>query len=331
MVRKIEYTVSESGIAPAVSQFGGVQGEHQATELVFKIADELWAKLNSLKVNKGGRLVYRIDGYDGEGGEHNSDTKDLEQSISYFLEEALTFAGGNIRVVLVITLIKEDKTEMELYSFPALLKLKNRPFGFKRENESRESMSTLAEVAKNAAEQTEQDRDFVEAAEKRVAENLVGYIPLNANLEIIFDGGDSSATGEMFKTAVVNRILETADYVVQEGTSDNWTYRKWNSGVAECWFSGSVTIGNPVSTGITNIFLGSADVPTPFAFKNTDSMVCFASCKWNFTEWVEVYPQSPTVVKLRKFGNGNSFNITNGTPADTHNHKVSIYVKGYWK
>ena len=26
-----------------------------------------------------------------------------------------------------------------------------------------------------------------------------------------------------------------ADYVVEQGTSGDWTYRKWNSGVAECW------------------------------------------------------------------------------------------------
>jgi hypothetical protein len=27
----------------------------------------------------------------------------------------------------------------------------------------------------------------------------------------------------------------TADYVVEQGTSGIWTYRKWNSGLAECW------------------------------------------------------------------------------------------------
>lgn len=249
MVRKIEYAVSESGIVPAVSQFGGVQSEHKATELVFKIADELWAKLQSLKSSKGGRLVYRIDGYDGEGGEHNSNTADLVQSISYLLEEGLTFAGGNIRAVLVITLIKEDKTEMELYSFPALLKLTNRPFGFKSENESRESMSTLAEIAKTAAEQTEQDRDYVAAAEKRVEGNLAGYIPLNAKLEIIFDGGDSSAKGEIFNTAVANRILEMADYPIEEGFSGIWNYRKWKNGVVELWGQSTFTCTTHIEKG----------------------------------------------------------------------------------
>ena len=29
--------------------------------------------------------------------------------------------------------------------------------------------------------------------------------------------------------------LLKCDYVIEEGTSGIWTYRKWNSGVAECW------------------------------------------------------------------------------------------------
>lgn len=28
---------------------------------------------------------------------------------------------------------------------------------------------------------------------------------------------------------------QAEDYIVEEGTSGDWTYRKWNSGVAECW------------------------------------------------------------------------------------------------
>lgn len=28
---------------------------------------------------------------------------------------------------------------------------------------------------------------------------------------------------------------DVADFVVEQGTSGIWTYRKWNSGIAECW------------------------------------------------------------------------------------------------
>lgn len=41
--------------------------------------------------------------------------------------------------------------------------------------------------------------------------------------------------------------IQTGDFVVEQGTSGIWTYRKWNSGIAECWgrYSFSSKIDNP--------------------------------------------------------------------------------------
>lgn len=38
-------------------------------------------------------------------------------------------------------------------------------------------------------------------------------------------------------TAILNEVLPSTsvDYVVEEGTSGEWTYRKWNSGKIEAW------------------------------------------------------------------------------------------------
>lgn len=38
-------------------------------------------------------------------------------------------------------------------------------------------------------------------------------------------------------TRIVSAIktLQDRDYIVEQGTSGIWTYRKWNSGIAECW------------------------------------------------------------------------------------------------
>lgn len=36
-------------------------------------------------------------------------------------------------------------------------------------------------------------------------------------------------------TRILNWIGLIDDYIVEQGTSGIWTYRKWNSGVAECW------------------------------------------------------------------------------------------------
>jgi len=40
-----------------------------------------------------------------------------------------------------------------------------------------------------------------------------------------------------------------ADYVVENGTANGWQYRKWNSGVAECW-----QVTNITSESFTNVY-----------------------------------------------------------------------------
>lgn len=39
------------------------------------------------------------------------------------------------------------------------------------------------------------------------------------------------------------------DFVVEQGTSGIWTYRKWNSGIAECWGRGSATLSHYTTAG----------------------------------------------------------------------------------
>lgn len=44
-------------------------------------------------------------------------------------------------------------------------------------------------------------------------------------------------------------VVAPADYIVEKGTSSGWQYRKWNSGVAECWQDLSVS-GKECSTAV---------------------------------------------------------------------------------
>lgn len=44
-------------------------------------------------------------------------------------------------------------------------------------------------------------------------------------------------------------VVAPADYIVEKGTSSGWQYRKWNSGVAECWRDLSVS-GKACSTAV---------------------------------------------------------------------------------
>lgn len=186
-VRTINFTVSAGGISPAVLQDAGVQGDHNSTEVSFAIDDSLYQSVMSQAEECGGTAIYRIDGYDSAGGVYNSDTQILSaQNILYPVGEFLTRYGGNIKIVLVISLHKNDTTEMELFSFPALLKLKNLPEAKKLENEKNyQSLSTLSQSAKDAAQRAEQ------AAED--AENLknlteAASFAIQNGATVIFDG-----------------------------------------------------------------------------------------------------------------------------------------------
>lgn len=47
-------------------------------------------------------------------------------------------------------------------------------------------------------------------------------------------------------------IKAEADYIVEQGTSGNWTYRKWNSGWAEAW--GVVSLASAAFSASGNIY-----------------------------------------------------------------------------
>lgn len=61
-------------------------------------------------------------------------------------------------------------------------------------------------------------------------------------------------------TRIVNALK--VDYIVEEATSGIWTYRKWNSGIAETWGTYSKTI-NANTTDVSNY------ISYPFAFTST--------------------------------------------------------------
>lgn len=51
----------------------------------------------------------------------------------------------------------------------------------------------------------------------------------------------------------------TADHVVEQGTSGIWTYRKWASGIAECWGYSSKSLNISANTVVS---FGTLNFPT---------------------------------------------------------------------
>ncbi len=189
-VRTVKFKVSESGILPSSQQFGGVQGEHRATCVSFTLEEDLFNKI-SASVD-GNRVVYRFDAYDGAGGFKPTEPIELgnvNEPLEFYLDEWQTRFGGNVSVFLVITEIKEKSTEMELYSFPAVLRLKSRPDGEAVDGGNYESVSTLAESAKNSAKNA---LESAEAAAESLDE-LLASVPKVDVLEVL-DGVEITVT-----------------------------------------------------------------------------------------------------------------------------------------
>lgn len=205
-VRTVEFSVSRNGITPAYKQFGGVQGDHRSTKLIFTLDTELYTAVTEEAEGIGGSAVYRFDGYDGEGGVFRSDTSPLTgNEVSYYLEEWITRYGGTVKAVLVISVLKDDTAEMELYSFPALLQLKSLPFGTDTGGENLESMSSLTQSAKEAAERAAQSAQEAEDAQN--ATELARFAIENGST-IVFDGNGTFGLAD--PVFVVDDELSTA-------------------------------------------------------------------------------------------------------------------------
>ena len=116
-------------------------------------------------------------------------------------------------------------------------------------------------------------------------------------------------------------ILTNGDYVVEQGTGGIWTYRKWHSGVCECWGTQEV---DPTwsTTGIFN-YCNSGNIALPFAFTKVDEFN--QSIKYsNYTGFVMGKMSDSWLDKV-------AFQLYQYNNASENTVYVSLEVKGRWK
>lgn len=219
-VRVIEYRVTADGITPSVWQQGGIQGDHRATKLIFKLSEDLYDAANDTSPN--GELYYRFDVYTGAGVKSVTEPKHLDGlAIEYVLENGITADGGDVRIHLVITAILSradgnDETELELYSFPALLRLRNLPNAQEADGENAESITTLAMSAREAEYGA---KAAAQAARESEIKTELAQRSLEEGSEFFFDGGNAAGhvrpelivdgeISEASENAVMNRVIK---------------------------------------------------------------------------------------------------------------------------
>ena len=184
-IRKINYYISESEITPSAIQYGGIQGDHNATTLVYNIDEQFKAALSRYQ---GYALSYRFDVYDGAGHMHQTPPQAIPETISFIpelpLTEALTRHGGELYIFLVITQTLDDgETNLEIYSFPAIIRLKQRPLG-DSDNTYRSVTSLADKVAQDEKKVRKYLEDVEQIANTTIPEALqdVGRIPVSSTL-----------------------------------------------------------------------------------------------------------------------------------------------------
>lgn len=100
-----------------------------------------------------------------------------------------------------------------------------------------------------------------------LASNATAAVTVNV---LYYGGGESVAAVQM-------------DYVVEQNTQDYWTYRKWNSGIAECWGTYYTTASLGSRTAKTGSFPTGLFTANPVLNANC-LLIATTSAQVNYTE-----------------------------------------------
>ena len=110
------------------------------------------------------------------------------------------------------------------------------------------------------------------------------------------------------------------DFVVEQGTTEIWTYRKWNSGIAECWGFWQEE-GIAIKTPQRGAYMSALMTETlPFVFYGTSIISGHVSnSMWFGNTWVS----SGT--------NTLNYTISRVTEADSDSCDIRMFIIGKWK
>ena len=120
-----------------------------------------------------------------------------------------------------------------------------------------------------------ENADTIDTALKGIQDDIDG---LDAS-GVPYDNTVSGLTATDVQAALDEELdkidILSTDYIVEEGTDGIWTYRKWNSGIAECW--GKHKFSNIPATAWGNIYMASCgSVNFPAGLFNNDDVKCLA-------------------------------------------------------
>lgn len=149
--------------------------------------------------------------------------------------------------------------------------------------------------------------------------NAIGcYDGKNNRLVFAYNDTNNTITIGNSNTSIAINDISVGDFVVQQGTSGIWTYRKWNSGIAECW--GAISIKGSTTTLETTVNL-------PFTF-STNVYVINITPTINGTLVTKVLAANYAGNEGRTT---TSFKVSHITTSADYNVNYAVNVIGRWK
>ena len=116
--------------------------------------------------------------------------------------------------------------------------------------------------------------------------NVVETNPYPIKIVPVFDWGEDDFS---FNVPIAIEGKAVADFITEQGEKDNWTYRKWNSGVCECWKI--VTVSTTITGAWGSMFVGDTKMSRqnyPFQYSSKPveiaQLMCGSNAGWLFPE-----------------------------------------------
>lgn len=149
-------------------------------------------------------------------------------------------------------------------------------------------------------------------------------LPANGGNADTLDGQHASefaASAHTHSKSQISGLTEPSDYVIASGLSGQWVYRKWNSGISECWRQISGTITHYSTWNGFKVFAGSLDWPTGLFVANP---IATYTCYFGNGYAIAARGSLSTTTKFNweALGTDGDSNIT---------YCIDVYAIGRWK
>lgn len=189
-IRTVQFALTANSISPTLAQSGGVQGEHNATSVEFLIDPSLLLKIQHEAKNS--IPFYRIDAFTLDGKKISTEPKELVSDlITFELSNQLTQSGADIKIHLVISILSDNETLVDLYSYPATLTVLSLPSSQKVQTEEYSGITELYKKSEHNANIAKESANLALINAERT-ENAKAS--LESGTEFIFCGGDAEST-----------------------------------------------------------------------------------------------------------------------------------------